>query len=86
MTNRISCDAHDYFEIVCMRRSQIVVTTDNNEIYNGVAHGISIIEHQEMLQIKAYNIVHDVLLTEIKQLQAIGNNIATHNFSIQWKL
>lgn len=27
MTENISCDAHDYFEIVCMRQSKIEVTT-----------------------------------------------------------
>ena len=34
MKNSISCDAHDYFEIVCMRRSLIKVTAKDNKIYH----------------------------------------------------
>jgi Rho-binding antiterminator len=84
MTSRIPCDAHDYFEIVCMRRSQILVTTSNNEKYQGMALDINIIENKEVLLIRGSNIVHHVLLTKINKLQAMNNNIAQHNFSVKW--
>jgi len=84
MTSRISCDAHDYFEIVCMRRSQILVTTSDNDKYQGMALYINIIENKEVLLIKGSNIVHHVLLTKINKLQAINNKIAQHNFSVKW--
>ena len=32
MVNNTSCDAHDYVEIVCMRRSQIEVMTKDNKM------------------------------------------------------
>lgn len=86
MTSRISCDAHDYFEIVCMRRSQILVTTHNNEKYQGIAFDISVIENKEMLQIKAHNVFNYILLTDIKTLHAIGNKIESHNFSVELSL
>ena len=84
MTSRISCDAHDYFEIVCMRRSQILVTTNDNDKYQGMAFDINIIENKEVLLIKESDIVHHVLLTNIKKLHAINNKIAQHNFSVEW--
>ncbi|NQZ21494.1 MAG: hypothetical protein HRT53_05495 [Colwellia sp.] len=84
MTSRISCDAHDYFEIVCMRRSQILVTTYNNEKYQGMAFDINIIENKEVLLIKSSDSVHHLLLTKIKKLQAIDSKIAQHNFSMEW--
>ena len=84
MTSCISCDAHDYFEIVCMRRSQILVTTYNNEKHQGMAFDINIIENKEVLLINDGHIVHHVLLTKIKKLQAIDSNIAQNNFSVEW--
>ena len=51
MNKRISCDAHDYFEIVCMRRSQILVSTNSNEKYQGMAFDINVIEDKEVLLI-----------------------------------
>lgn len=52
MTENISCDAHDYFEIVCMRQSKIEVTTKTNEIFLGVATDIIRLNDQEVLTIK----------------------------------
>ena len=84
MTSRISCDAHDYFEIVCMRRSQILVTTNSNEKYQGIAFDIKVMENKEVLLIKEDYLVHYVLLTNIKKLQAIDSEIEQYNFSVQW--
>jgi len=83
MTSRISCDTHDYFEIVCMRRSQVLVTTNDNDKYLGIAFDINIIEGIEVLLIKGTYIDHHVPLTMIKKLQGINNNIAQHNFSVE---
>jgi len=84
MTSHISCDAHDYYEIVCMRCNQISVTTSKGEVINGTALNIIIIEQQEVLQIKGSDKVYHVVLTEIKKLQALTNKNSQHNFVVQW--
>jgi len=84
MTSRITCDAHDYFEIACMRRSQILVTTYSSKTYQGIAFDIEVIEGEEMLLIKSASTLHHVLLTDIKKLQGVGNKVVQHNFSQQW--
>lgn len=84
MKNSISCDAHDYFEIVCMRRSLIKVTAKDNKIYHGIATDIKLVEKQEYLQISDDIKTQQLLLSEVKTLEALGNKIAQHNFSITW--
>ena len=84
MKNNISCDAHDYFEIVCMRRSLIKVTAKDNKIYHGIATDIKLVEKQEYLQISDDIKTQQLLLSEVKILEALGNKIAQHNFSITW--
>lgn len=84
MKNKISCDAHDYFEIVCMHRSLIKVTTKDNKIYHGIATDIKLVEKQEYLQISDDIKTQQLLLSDVKTLEALGNNIAQHNFSITW--
>ncbi|OUR75813.1 hypothetical protein A9Q75_17085 [Colwellia psychrerythraea] len=84
MANNISCDAHDYFEIVCMRRSLIKVTTKDNKKYHGIATDIKLVEKQEYLQISDDIKTQQVLLSEVKTLEALGNSIEQHNFSITW--
>jgi Rho-binding antiterminator len=84
MTKNISCDAHDYFEIVCMRRSQIKVTAKDNKKYLGTAIDIKLVERQEYLLISNANNIQQILLSEVKQLEAIGNSVAEHNFLISW--
>ena len=81
MANNISCDAHDYFEIVFMRRSYIKVTTKDNKECYGIATDIKLIEQKEFLQISKGIKVQQLLLSEVKKLEAIGNKIAQHNFS-----
>lgn len=75
MATRISCDAHDYFEIVCMRHSQIMVTTHNNEIISGTAININLIDKQEVLELKGQETSHHIQLTNIKRLLSIKDNI-----------
>ena len=84
MAKNISCDAHDYFEIVCMRRSLIKVTSKDNKIYHGIATDIKLVEKQEYLQISDDIKTEQLLLSEVKTLEALGNIIAQHNFSITW--
>jgi len=75
VTSHIPCDAHDYFEIVCMRRSLIKVTTYNNEEYKGVPYSIDIIDRKEKLKIETFKGSESILLTDIIKLQAIGNKV-----------
>ncbi len=82
MANNISCEAHDYFEIVCMRRSLIEVTTKDNKKYHGIATDIKLVEKQEYLNIIDGNEIRQVLLSDVKKLEALGNSATQHNFSI----
>jgi len=84
MVNNISCEAHDYFEIVCMRRSLIKVMTKDNKKYHGIATDIKLVEKQEYLNIIDGDEIHQLLLSDVKKLEALGNNPAQHNFSITW--
>lgn len=84
MTSHIPCDAHDYFEIVCMRRSLIKVTTYNNQEYKGVPYSIDIIDRKEILKIETYQGSESIRLTDIIKLQAIGNKVTHHNFCVEW--
>jgi Rho-binding antiterminator len=84
MTENISCDAHDYFEIVCMRQSKIEVTTKTNETFLGIATDIVKLHDQEVLTIKAQAHLAKVPLIEVKRLTAIGNQVTSHNFSVEW--
>ena len=84
MTKNISCDAHDYFEIVCMRRSQVKVTAKDNKKYSGMATDIKLVNKQEYLLISDGIKTQQVLLSDVKQLEAIGNSVSQHNFSITW--
>lgn len=84
MNKNISCDAHDYFEIVCMRQSKIEVTTKKNEIFLGIAMDIIKLNDQEVLMIKVQAHLEKVPLIEVKKLTAIGNQVSNHNFSIEW--
>jgi len=82
MANNISCDAHDYFEIVCMRRNLIKVTTKDNKKYHGIAIDIKLVEKQEYLQISAGITTHEIALMAVKRLESLDNSHAQHNFSI----
>ena len=84
MANQISCDAHDYFEIVCMRRSLIKVTTYKNQQYQGIAINIKLFEKQEFLHIANSINTKNILLSEVKKLEALGNSVDKHNFLITW--
>ncbi|TMO56463.1 Rho-binding antiterminator [Pseudoalteromonas phenolica] len=79
----ISCDVHDYFEIVCMRKSQITITLCSDEKISGEASDIVLNqEKQESLKIKGNNMLHLIPLTEIKHLHAHNNPVSAHNFQV----
>lgn len=84
MENNISCDAHDYFEIVCMCLTLIQVTTKDDKKYYGIATDIKLVKRKEYLQINDGIKIHQVALSEVKQLESLGNNMAQHNFSVTW--
>ena len=84
MARLISCDAHDYFEIVCMRRSFVRITTFNKRTYQGIASNISIENNQEMLEVLMESKNQYIYLTEIKKLEAINNPVKNHDFSIEF--
>ncbi len=84
MTQIISCDAHDHFEIVCMRRSNISVTTHSEQVFEGIATGIKIINKREFLCIEYNNQQVSVDLKTIKCLRAFNNLKAEDNFFVTW--
>lgn len=81
MAKNISCDAHDYFEIVCMRRSLIKITAKDNNKYHGIATDIKLIKKQEYLQIDDGNKIVQISLSDVIKLEALGNRIEQHNFT-----
>ncbi len=84
MKKRISCDAHDHFEIICMRRSEVMLTTKENIVYTGVAVDIKIQDNQELLKIQSHNNYHYIALTDVKKLAAINAKYPNNNFEVQW--
>ncbi|WP_343817110.1 Rho-binding antiterminator [Colwellia asteriadis] len=72
----ISCDAHNYFKIICMRRSPIKVTTKSNNIYYGIATVINVIEEQEYLAMNHNTQTQLILLSEVRQLEVLTNSIS----------
>jgi Rho-binding antiterminator len=75
MIKQLSCHAHDYFEIVCMRNSTIEITTQNKKTYRGVAIDIVKINQQEVLKLENKEGFKYITLFEIETLQATDNMI-----------
>ncbi|MAD90328.1 MAG: hypothetical protein CMK64_11535 [Pseudoalteromonas sp.] len=87
MTKLISCDMHDHFEIVCMRKSQVTVTTKNGETISGQASNICInADKKEQLLVTQNDNVTAVDLTDIAKLEAHGNLVPQHNFVVMINL
>jgi len=74
-----------------MRHSQIEVTTYDDNIFQGMAVDITVTaaenrkDKEELLVIKADQVTHQVRLTDIKKLEAIGNVEGRHDFIMQWR-
>ena len=87
MTKLISCDIHDHFEIVCMRKSLITVTTKSGETISGQASNICInADKQEQLLVTQNDTITTVDLTDIAKLEAHGNLVPQHNFVVMINL
>lgn len=83
MKTMICCDVHDYFEIVCMRKSHITITMHSDEKVSGEASDIVLNqEKQECLLMMINDVLHSIILTEIKHLYAHNNSISAHNFQV----
>lgn len=68
----ISCDHHDYFEIVCMRKSRVRVLLKDTSILEGVAQTIHQHAGREYLVLDTgAKTPQEVELTDIKQLTGL---------------
>ncbi|RZQ51777.1 hypothetical protein C1E23_17465 [Pseudoalteromonas phenolica] len=82
MSKQLDCNVHDYFEIICMRKSWVTVTTKAGENFIGEAHDIALNSaKQELLMLKNTRDI-GILLTEVARLHAHDNAIAQHNFLV----
>lgn len=83
MTSRISCDRHDYFEIVCMRQSTVSITVANGVTYHGTAINLTTRKGAEWIEIQLTSgEVKHINLTDVTKLSASGNQLSNHNFDI----
>ncbi|AWB65832.1 hypothetical protein C2869_04975 [Saccharobesus litoralis] len=83
MTKLISCDLHDHFEIVCMRRSQVQVTLADGNKQTGQALDIVLENGKEWLKLQTDSELLSINLLDINCLAAINNPIAAHNFVVE---
>ncbi|WP_372769145.1 Rho-binding antiterminator [Pseudoalteromonas sp.] len=84
MTKRISCDLHDYFEIVCMRQSNIRITIKDNITYQGKAVDLKTHRGVEWLEVQLTDgEIKRINIAEVITLSACDNNPASHNFDIK---
>ncbi|MDE3272333.1 Rho-binding antiterminator [Pseudoalteromonas sp. G4] len=84
MTKRISCDLHDYFEIVCMRQSNIRITIKGNVTYQGKAVDLKTLQGTELIEVQlADGKIKRINIAEVITLSACGNIPASHNFDIK---
>lgn len=82
MKKQISCTDYDYFEIVCMRHSKVVVTLVSEKQISGTAHSLLNRDGSEYLAITQLdNTLTHINLIDIKQLKAIKSPIKQHNFT-----
>ncbi|WP_448547515.1 Rho-binding antiterminator [Thalassotalea fusca] len=84
MKKQISCDAHDYFEIVAMRKSQVLIKTQSGDSYSGIANDIVRENSVEQLELVSNEQTFYIPLIEIIQLNARNNKVAQHNFSVDF--
>ncbi len=81
MKTMISCDVHDYFEIVCMRKSQITITLHSGQKISGEASNIiADNKREEQLTIINKGLTTAIKLTDIAKLEAHDNLVPEHNF------
>ena len=84
MTQRINCDLHDYFEIVCMRQSNIRITIKGNVTYQGKAIDLKTHQGVELIDVQLVDgEVKRINIAEVITLSAYGNSPSSHNFNIE---
>ena len=71
----ISCNQHDYIEIVCMFRYPLKITLKSGQLIEGVAVDVAVNEdHLECLKIDISGQLHSIIVDQISQLEvAVAN-------------
>lgn len=83
MATRISCSLYDYFEIVCMRNSEVVVSLKNKQQFSGTAKSLIHENGAEFLSLmQSDQTLVNINLTDVATLSACNNAIEQHNFSV----
>lgn len=82
MTKPISCEAHDYFEIVCMRHSKVQLTLVDHRVVLGLAKDIVRESDRELMVLESAEGMVEVDLTEVMILKALDNPVEAHNFEV----
>ena len=83
MAKRISCSLYDYFEIVCMRNSEVVVSLKNKQQFSGIAKALIHENGTEFLSLmQSDQTLVNINLTDVTILSACNNAIKHHNFSV----
>lgn len=71
----ISCDQHDYIEIVCTYRYRIKLTLKSGEEIQGIAVDTQRNENKdECIKIETSGVAQLIILDDIKQLDALDEN------------
>ena len=68
MAKLIKCDLHDYFEIACMRRSNISLELHSGQAIDGLASTLTTTQSKEFLLLKTDDGERQVDLMEIDVL------------------
>lgn len=68
MADTIKCSLYDYFEIACMRRSQVSLELHTGESLSGIATELSTRGGKEFLVLSADDTVHEINLMDINVL------------------
>ncbi len=71
----ISCDQHDYIEIVCMYRYPVELTLKSGEIIQGIAVDIILNDQkEECIKLDVNNTSQNVILTSLHKLRVCAAN------------
>ena len=73
MTDIISCEIHDYFEIACMRKSVIDLELHTKQLIGGVALDVFKRNGKEYLKLETSSSIEDIELTSIASLSLKKN-------------
>lgn len=79
--NLITCEITDYFELVCVRHSNVTVRLDN-ALYRGEAVDLITRSGQQLLLIDTKNGQVEIDLEDVIELIAEDNSLPSHNFKL----